>query len=178
VHCGDCVRAPLQLDACVAAVSYGYPWAELVQDFKFRADPAWATALAKVMQQASTAREAIAQADWLLPIPLSDKRLRQRGYNQALLLARALARHKVQARWLLRQRHTEVQSHLSRAQRLRNLRKAFSLAPHAAQSLAGRRVLLVDDVITTGATMHAAATLLRQAGVQHITALVLARTEK
>jgi len=177
-QCGECVRMPLPLDVCVVAVSYDYPWVEVLQDFKFRAAPHWAKTLAEVMRQAPKACEALELADWLLPIPLSRQRLRQRGYNQALLLARALAGHKVHANWLLRPRHTEVQSHLSRAQRLGNLRKAFALAPKAAQSLAGRRVVLVDDVITTGATMHAAATLLRQAGVQHVTGLALARTEK
>jgi len=177
-HCGECLRTPLPLDACVAAVSYDMPWAEVLQDFKFRSDPSWAKALAGLLLRNPTAREALEQADWLLPIPLSRQRLRERGYNQALLLARALAHHKVQADWLLRPRHTPIQSHLSRAQRLRNLRRAFSLAPPAATQLVGRRVVLVDDVMTTGATMQAAATVLRQAGVQHIAALVLARTER
>jgi len=177
LRCGECLLTPPQLDACVAAVSYSYPWNEVLQDFKFHAEPSWAKTLAGLLLQVPTASQALEQADWLLPIPLSRQRLRERGYNQALLLARALARHKVQANWLLRQRHTEIQSHLSRTQRLRNLHQAFAFAPHAVRRLAGQRVVLVDDVITTGATMQAAATVLRQNGVQHITALVLARTE-
>jgi len=177
-HCGECLRAKIPLDACVVAVSYGTPWAEVLHDFKFRSDPGWAKALADLLLRNPTAREVLEQADWLLPIPLSRQRLRERGYNQALLLARALARHKVQADWLLRPRHTPIQSHLSRAQRLRNLRHAFALAPHTLQRLTGQRVVLVDDVITTGATMQAAATVVRQAGVRNVTALALARTER
>ena len=112
----------------------------------------------------------------MLPVPLSPERLRQRGYNQALLLARALGHPQVHARMLLRVRDTEAQSHLARAERLRNLRGAFVPDPLRAAQLAGKRVLLVDDVMTTGATLHAAAAPLRDAGALQVCALVLART--
>jgi len=175
-QCGQCLLHPPPLDACLAAVSYGYPWAHLLAQFKFHADPGWAAALAGLMHQIPGAQAALAQADLVLPVPLSPGRLRQRGYNQALLLARRLDGSRVHAQMLLRTRDAEAQSHLTRAERLRNLRGAFALDPLQARQVAGRRVLLVDDVMTTGATLHAAAAPLREAGARHITAMVLART--
>ena len=128
------------------------------------------------MHQMPGAPTALAQADLVLPVPLAPARLRQRGYNQALLLARQLSSTRVQAQLLLRTRDSEAQSHLTRAERLHNLRGAFALDPLQAAQVMGRHVLLVDDVMTTGATLHAAAAPLREAGAKHITAMVLART--
>ncbi len=175
-QCGHCLRHPPPIDECLAAVDYGYPWADLLAEFKFQGDPGWAAPLAERMRAAPGVPEALAAADWLLPIPLSDERLRERGFNQSLLLARQLDARRTRGDWLLRLRATETQSSLTRDQRLRNLRGAFALEPLAAAQIAGRRVLLVDDVMTTGATLQAAAAVLREAGAARITALVLART--
>ena len=176
LQCGDCLLHPPPLDACLAAVSYGFPWAHALAQFKFHADPGWAATFAGFMHEAPGAAAAVAQADLVLPVPLSRERLRQRGYNQALLLARHLCGAHVHAHLLLRTRDAEAQSHLTRADRLRNLRGAFVLDPLQAPQVAGRRMLLVDDVMTTGATLHAAAAPLREAGAAHVSALVLART--
>ena len=114
--------------------------------------------------------------NWVLPVPLATGRLRERGFNQALQLARQLAPQKVQPRMLLRLHATLPQHTLARVQRLRNLDGAFSVDPLCHQALAGRRVVMVDDVMTTGATLRAAAVALRRAGVLHLTTLVVART--
>ncbi|NMM76610.1 phosphoribosyltransferase [Acidovorax sp. SRB_14] len=177
-RCGACLREPPPLDACIAAVEYAYPWTGALGEFKFRGDPGWAGALATLVRSTPWAEPALEAADLVLPIPLSHARLRTRGFNQALLLARLLAPAKTDAALLLRTHDTEAQSHLTRAQRLRNLRGAFAVEPLRARQLQGTRVLLVDDVMTTGATLHAAALALRQAGAAHITGLVVARTER
>ncbi|MEP6723503.1 MAG: phosphoribosyltransferase family protein, partial [Variovorax sp.] len=102
---------------------------------------------------------------------------RERGFNQALELVRRLAPDKTDATLLLRTRETPAQSGLTRAERLRNLRSAFAIEPLRAAEVRGRRVVLVDDVMTSGASFFAAAEVLRSAGAAHITAVVLARTD-
>ncbi len=165
------------LERCVAAVDYGYPWAGVVAQFKFRGDPAWAAALARLMRSAPWAEPLMDAADWLVPVPLALPRLRERGFNQAWELARQLQPAKADAGLLLRVRSGEDQHALGRAARLRNLQSAFAPDPLRRAALHGKRVLLIDDVMTTGATLHAAACALQTAGIASVSALVLARAE-
>ena len=174
--CGACVQSPPSFDGCLAAVDYAYPWADALAQFKFRGDPGWARALALLMRSTPWMEPALKAADRVIPVPLSTERLRERGFNQSALLARHLSGPKTDPQTLLRLHATEAQSSLPRAQRLRNLRGAFALEPGHAASLRGQRVVLVDDVMTTGATLEAATLALREAGVAHVTAAVLART--
>lgn len=176
--CGACVREPPPLDACYAAVPYAYPWSTLLARFKFNGEPGWARALAERMEAAPGVREEIARADRVLPLPLAPRRLAERGFNQALLLARALAGAKVDASLLLRLRETGSQTALDRKERRANVRHAFGIEPLRAGALRGQSVLLVDDVMTSGASLHAAAEVVRHAGAQRVAAVVLARTEQ
>ena len=146
--CSACQAAASPLDAALAAVSYGYPWAGLVQEFKFRAQPAWARSMALLMRSAPWVEPALDAADWVLPMP-----------------------------WLLRIRDTPAQSSLARKERLSNVAHAFAIDPLRQRDLEGKNVILVDDVMTSGASLCAAAQALRQAGVGQVTALVFARAE-
>ena len=145
--------------------------------FKFQQDHAWASALALLMRSAPGVEDALAAADLLLPMPLSAQRLAERGFNQALLLAKALDARKTQALTLLKLQHTAPQSTLKRSERLHNLVGALALDPLRAASLRGQQVLLIDDVMTSGASLNTAAQVLKQAGVQSVKGLVFARTE-
>lgn len=174
--CGACLQHPPAFDACLAAVDYAYPWAGALADFKFRAAPGWASMLATLLRSTPWVEPAIEAADRVLPVPLSAERLRERGFNQSALLAQRLAGTRADVHSLLRLHATEAQSGLPRAQRLRNLRGAFAIEPSRAAALRGQRVVLLDDVMTTGATVHAATLALREAGVAHVTVVVLART--
>ena len=176
-QCGACVREPPPLDACVAAVAYAFPWSALLLNFKFHGDPGWAASFATLMRSAPWVEPALEQADLVLPMPLSRERLRERGFNQSLELARRLAPRKVDSGILLRTLHTVPQSALGRAERMRNVRHAFAVEPARASALDGTRVVLVDDVMTSGASLFAAARTLRQSGAHHITAMVLARAD-
>jgi ComF family protein len=175
--CGACLRAP-RLDRCFAAVSYGYPWSGLLTRYKFGNEPGWAATLARLVQETPGARQALDDCDLVLPMPLSRERLAQRGFNQALELARALAPRKLESRLLLRLRDTPPQTALGRKQREANVRNAFAAEPLRAAQLKGRRALLVDDVMTSGASLFAAASVLRSAGCAEVGALVVARTDE
>jgi ComF family protein len=129
------------------------------------------------MLSAPWVEDTLAKADTVLPIPLSPERLAERGYNQSLLLARQLSPDKTDDRLLLRTRHTPSQRSLPRAERLANLVGAFAVDPLRVAEIRGQRIVLVDDVMTSGASLHTAAQVLRQAGAAHISAVVLARTE-
>lgn len=175
--CGHCLLAPPPLDECVAAVAYTWPWAACVARFKFASDPGLAAALASLLAAAPGVTRVLREADWVLPMPMAAQRLAERGYNPALLLARQLAPRQCRADLLLRTRHTPPQRGLPRGERLRNVRGAFAVNATLAHLLRERHVVLLDDVMTTGASMHEAARALRAAGVGRITGVVLARTE-
>lgn len=176
-RCGACLKSPPPLDLCLAATAYAWPWIDLIARMKFHQQPAWAGPLGSLMRHAPWVEDAVARADCILPIPLSAERLAERGYNQSLLLARQLSPQRTQAELLLRTRHTPAQRTLPRAERLANLNGAFAVEPLRAAEVRGRTVLLVDDVMTSGASLHTAAQVLRAAGAKHISAVVLARTE-
>jgi len=161
----------------VAAVSYTFPWAGCIARFKFQADPSLARALAHLMRHAPWVEPALDTATLVVPMPLSPTRLRERGFNQALELARHLAPGKTNAHLLRRSGHTAHQVGASRDERLDHVRDAFWIAPQQLPSIHSQRIVLVDDVMTTGASMYAAARALRSAGAAHITGVVLARTE-
>lgn len=183
--CGSCVRQRPPLDGALAAVPYAYPWSTLIAGYKFGAQPGWAAFFADMLLQTPgvlQVLEDLQASDWIVPVPLSSARLQTRGFNQAWELASALARQsraiaQADARLLLRVKHTRPQSELKREARLANVEGAFLVDPLRVGELEGRRVLLVDDVMTSGASLFTAARALREAGASHITAVVLARTE-
>lgn len=122
--------------------------------------------------------EAIAGADLIVPVPLHVTRLRQRGYNQAVLLARSLSKRiagRLVVDGLERTRATPKQQDLSRSARLKNVRGAFRVSPKNKPLIVGRHVILVDDVMTTGATVEACAKALKKAGAQKVSVVTVAR---
>jgi len=176
-QCGACIARPPPLDQALAAVSYAFPWSMLVTQFKFQQQTGWAHSMALLMRNTPWVEPALDAADWLLPMPLSLQRLQTRGFNQTLLLARALEPHKLRQQVLLRIKDTLAQSALPRAERLQAVLGAYAVEPAWAAGLKGRRIVLLDDVMTTGASLCEAARVLRRHGAAHVTALVFARTE-
>lgn len=164
---------------CLAAVTYGFPWDACIAQFKFKGDAALGRCLAHVMMHAPHVQPALETADLVIAMPLSAPRLRERGFNQAHVLAKQLAPGKANAHILRRAgdgAHHQVGA--SREERLNFAQDVFWVAPDQIANLQQKRVVLVDDVMTTGATVSAAATVLKHAGVAHVTGLVFARAQK
>ncbi|MBI3716597.1 MAG: ComF family protein [Betaproteobacteria bacterium] len=171
--CGACLADPPHFDATVSAFAYAFPLDRLMQSYKFRANLTMVEVFADAL--AGRLRLLGAQSpDCIVPMPLGRKRLAERGFNQAALLAAALGKSlgiPVRLQDLLRVRDTAPQSGLSRDARLKNVRGAFS----GSQSVAGMHIALVDDVMTTGATLSEAARALKKAGAARVEAWVVAR---
>lgn len=164
-------------DGIWAVHAYAGPLLRALHRLKFHGQPAWAGPLGTMLASSLVLGEGW---DALVPVPLHPMRLRQRGYNQSTLLARFARarlpspRPPLRPRWLQRPRDTTPQHRLPAADRQHNLRGAF-VAPHPDRVL-GRRILLIDDVTTTGATLNAARSALTAAGAAEVGALALLRT--
>lgn len=179
-RCGAGVRAlapkERRLDEIDACFAYDGPLAAALHRFKYRGDAALAGPLG-----AAVAGAEIWGRPWdaIVPVPLHVRRRLVRGYDHTLLLARAARRHlragpPVRARWLLRTRATPPQASRPAAERPGNVEGAFAV--RRPDAVAGRRILLLDDVTTTGATLRACRVALQQAGAASVGALALLRT--
>ncbi|QIL21659.1 ComF family protein [Thermomonas sp. HDW16] len=170
--CGHCLQHPSPLEEVHAAFDYAFPLDRLLPRLKFHGDFAVGRVLAHCMVERQST---LPRPDAVVPVPLHRARLRQRGYDQALELARPLAhalRLPLLHNGLQRTKATTAQSRLDAETRQHNLHRAFRVTTHAELPA---HLVLVDDVMTTGATLRAAAAALRQAGVQRVTAWVCAR---
>lgn len=152
----------------------------LIRALKFYDRPEIATLLAQWMARAGQEfwQQSAHENTWIMPVPLHPRRLLWRRYNQAAELCRALAGyHDIPILFdgLVRVRPTRRQVGLTRTRRMRNLGRAFAIRPSIKDSLYGARVILIDDVITTGTTIEACAKILRRAGVAQIDVLAAAR---
>jgi ComF family protein len=170
-ECDRCLRTPPPQVATCAATAYRFPLDQLLPRFKFHGDLAAGALLARLLAEAAVAA---ARPDAIVPVPLHRSRLRERGYDQALELARPVARSlalPLLPHGLRRIRATAAQSELDAAARRRNLSAAFA----AGSDPLPAHVALVDDVMTTGSTLAEAAGTLRRAGVARVDLWVVAR---
>lgn len=171
--CSACTRAPPAFDRTLVLADYAPPLDRLVQALKFRGELALAGALGSRM--APLLAPLAHELDALVPVPLAAGRIAGRGFNQSAAIAGRIAgilRVRVRTDLLTRERETPAQSGLALAGRLANLDGAFQASPAAD----GLRVALVDDVMTSGATLEAAARALKAAGAASVVNLVAART--
>ena len=165
--CGRCLNEAPHYDATVAALAYEFPADVLVHALKFRGELAIAGLLGGLLSNQINTVE----IDRVIPVPLSSARLRERGYNQSVEIARRLGAQ-LDLALCVRERDTPAQMDLPYAERRRNVRGAF----RCTRPLAGARVAVVDDVMTTGATLNEVASVLKQAGAARVVNWVVART--
>jgi ComF family protein len=179
--CGQCLQHPPAFEQVIAPWTYGFPIDSLITRFKHNAKWPFGRLLGELLAQSLHHRfdEALERPDALLPVPLASKRLRQRGFNQAAMLARWLSASldiPCDDQSLKRIQDTSAQQDLNADARKKNLRNAFALVADAP--IKGRHLALVDDVLTTGATAQALARLLMDAGAARVDVYCLARTPK
>jgi ComF family protein len=168
--CASCRADPPAFDRARGAGLYAGPLRLALQALKFHGKRALARPLAQLVHEQC----AVPAADALVPVPLARARLQERGFNQAELIAErlgALLAIPVRRRWLTRVRETRPQTDLAAAERRTNVGGAFA----ASRGVAGQHVVLVDDVLTTGATCHECARALRDAGARQVDVVTVAR---
>lgn len=168
--CGRCLRKHPQFDRTATAFAYGFPLDKLVQALKFNEQLHLANLLAEKLAARVTHRP-----DCIVPMPLHPARLMQRGHNQSLEIARRMAARlnvPLHPQACVRVRDTPPQSSLKWKERGKNMRRAFQ----CRESFGGKHVAMVDDVMTSGASLNELALALRRAGATEISAWVVART--
>lgn len=168
--CGACIARPPRFDRVEAPFAYRYPVAALIHAFKYGGRLALARTLGEALAQAVTR-----DAEAIVPMPLAPDRLRQRGFNQALEIARVVAARTgipLLRNAVRKVRVTPPQAALPWKERARNVRRAFA----CDADLSGQRIAVVDDVLTTGATLDELARVVREAGAVSVSGWVVART--
>lgn len=182
-YCGPCLQTPPAFERCRVVCSYEYPLDHLIHTYKYRRRLSAGRALSELLvDQLRAEREEADEAQWpelLIPVPMHWTRRLQRGFNQTELLAADLGRalgHPVLSRACRRRRRTPAQQGLTRAARTHNLRSAFALTPEGRAQIRGRRIALIDDVVTTTSTVRALSRLLQEAQARTVEVWALART--
>lgn len=177
--CGACLKHPPAFDRTFVAVDYAAPLDQLALTLKFGGRLNLAPLLAEMIQDAFYSTEQQIDLTLLTAVPLGRRRLAERGFNQALEIAKPLARAlsvKLNARLVLRQRETDAQALLPPDARRKNMQRAFAVPDAMLPQIQGQHIGVIDDVITTGETLNAVAMTLKRAGAATVTNLVFART--
>lgn len=177
--CGRCSIKPPAYDMARAGFEYNDVSRALVLGFKHGGRTEGLRMFAGQMRRAG--RHFLEEADYLIPVPLHMSRRIKRRYNQSTLLARALSKMtsaKIDPDIIMRHRSTPTQGGRSASARRRNVQGAFAIRESGKTRLQGARIVLIDDVMTTGATLESCARTLKRAGASHVSALTLARVVK
>lgn len=172
--CGECIDELPAYDSAYSAFIFDDTSKALLHKLKFEDQ----IHLARIFADWLMRHMPPVDVDMVMPVPLSRKRLFSRRYNQSALVAKQLAKRleiSYQPTMLRRIRHTTPQTGLTRAQRLDNVHGAFAISPAARASLHGKSILLLDDVMTTGATIEACTDALKKAGAGKVHVVTLAR---
>ena len=177
--CGSCISSPPSFDATHAVFLYAYPIDAMIQRYKYGNSLSLSHTFGQLIGEKIGLINSFGDIDLLIPMPMHPTRLKQRGFNQALELARVLEQYlthkntiKLDYKSVIRQTLTPPQASLPLKERVKNIKGAFK----TNQDLTGKRIVIVDDVMTTGASLNELAKTLKQAGATHVECWVIART--
>ena len=179
--CSNCIIKKPPYDKSITIFRYNKLIKKIISDLKYRDQTFLAKKFSKILFD--KIKTEIGDYDFILAVPLHQKRLRKRKFNQAILLCRALFKHcknyqkiKFYADFLCRTKNTIPQVELRKKQRQKNLKNVFIVNKKYKNSVSGKNFLLIDDVMTTGATLENCALALKKLGAEKITVLTIAKT--
>lgn len=182
--CGECLKHPFYFQQLHAIASYQSPFPELIKQLKYNNQLLYADLLGLLLASSIKQRyttEQLKEIDFIIPVPLHITKQRKRGFNQAQLIVDALIKHlplpTIVNTPLIRNKLTHAQEGLNRKQRTSNLKHAFSLNEQSSIALKGKYIVLIDDVVTTGATINSLCQCLLAADVSRIDVWCICRTE-
>tara|TARA_R110001583_G_scaffold143357_2_gene295496 strand:- start:2930 stop:3682 length:753 start_codon:yes stop_codon:yes gene_type:complete len=181
-YCGDCLQKDYLFDQIHAIGDYKKPLSTLIKQLKYQQQLIAGELLAELLIKSVLCRytkQQLSTFDYLLAVPLHPKKLRLRGFNQAQIIANSL--HKalsipVLENYITRSKNTMAQEGLSISKRRKNLAGAFATTPNATQKIAGKNIIIIDDVVTTGATMNSICKCLKKKGANDLTVFCISRT--
>lgn len=169
--CGSCISSPPDFDATSAVFLYAYPIDAMMQRYKYGNMLSLSQTFGHLLKE----KLQLEAVDLIIPMPMHPARIKERGFNQALEIAKILTRHhaeKLDYKSAVRQKLTPPQASLPLKERVKNIKGAFKVNG----DLNGKRIAIVDDVMTTGASLNELAKTLKKAGASHVECWVIART--
>jgi len=171
-YCSYCEGKNFYFDKVFVLFEYASPVKDWIIHFKFNEDFVLAYKFGKLLGYFF--KEVVEKADVIIPVPIFEKKHKQRGYNQTFILGSGMNKLKLKNNVLIKYKETLPQSSLSFKERWKNVKGVFKV--RAEEEIKNRRILLVDDVITTGATLNECARVLKEAGAKRIEVIAIAKT--
>jgi ComF family protein len=166
--CGSCISSPPDFDATTSVFFYDFPIDAMMQRYKYGNMLSLCAFFGQMLRKKVTTNS----VDLIIPMPMHSARIKERGFNQALEIAKVLGKDKLDYKSAIRHKLTPPQASLPLKERVKNIKGAFKVEA----DLTGKRIAIVDDVMTTGASLNDLAKTLKKAGASHVECWVIART--
>lgn len=177
--CGRCLNSPPDFDATKAIFLYAYPVDVMMQRYKYGNMLNLGNTFGDFLTEKVNVEDCLKNIDLIIPMPMHPQRLKERGFNQALEIAKVLTKdckEKLDYNSVERQTLTPPQASLPLKERIKNIKGAFKVKADKLDKLQGKRIAIIDDVMTTGASLNELAKTLKKAGASHVECLVVVRT--
>jgi ComF family protein len=181
--CGSCLNSPPDFDTTISVFLYAYPVDAMMQRYKYGSMLNLGDTFGEFLAEKVNVEDCLENIDLIIPMPMHRQRLKERGFNQALEIAKVLDKllcknhkEKLDYKSTIRQTLTPPQASLPLKERVKNIKGAFKVNADKLDKIQGKRIAIVDDVMTTGASLNELAKTLKKAGASHVECWVIART--